>query len=132
MNHLTNFYKNKCENLQEKLCILTRMLNEADAPLPTQGTPSVVPPSGIDPRMFDPSIQPPVERLHPREYHQTWPPHPYMISPGSLWYDREGRTWEMRNGRWILINNGDTMTEPPVGSTYNSDEIIKIFHKTFP
>ena len=31
MNHLTNLYKHKCEQLQEQIYRLTRMLNEADA-----------------------------------------------------------------------------------------------------
>ena len=31
MNHLTNLYKHKCEQLQEQINNLTRMLNEADA-----------------------------------------------------------------------------------------------------
>ncbi len=36
MNHLTNLYKHKCVQLQEKIYRLTKMLNEADAPGPTQ------------------------------------------------------------------------------------------------
>ena len=34
MNHLTNVYKHKCEQLQEQLNHLTRMLNEAIPPIP--------------------------------------------------------------------------------------------------
>jgi len=34
MNHLTNLYKHKCEQLQEQINNLTKMLNEANAPTP--------------------------------------------------------------------------------------------------
>ena len=41
MNHLTNLYKHKCEQLQEQLNHLTRMLNEVTAPAPaTPNTPA--------------------------------------------------------------------------------------------
>jgi hypothetical protein len=36
MNHLTNLYKHKCIQLQEQIYRLTKILNEADAPGPTQ------------------------------------------------------------------------------------------------
>ena len=32
MNHLTNLYKHKCEQLQEQINNIKRMLNEAEAP----------------------------------------------------------------------------------------------------
>jgi hypothetical protein len=38
MNHLTNFYKNKCEQLQEQVINLQKLLNEVAAP-PTPPTP---------------------------------------------------------------------------------------------
>ena len=68
MNHLTNFYKNKCENLQEKLCILTRMLNEADAkgegvqsiPVGYPGSEQQGPPAPITPSSpSSPTVPPP-------------------------------------------------------------------------
>jgi hypothetical protein len=67
MNHLTNLYKHKCEQLQEQINNMKRMLSEAAVPTPTQVTPtqvtpSVVPPSGIDPRMFDPRLIPSYEK----------------------------------------------------------------------
>jgi hypothetical protein len=34
MNHITNLYKNKCEQLQEQVQYLTRRLNEAREPTP--------------------------------------------------------------------------------------------------
>lgn len=34
MNHLTNIYKHKCEQLQEQLNNLTKILNEAAPPTP--------------------------------------------------------------------------------------------------
>jgi hypothetical protein len=58
MNHLTNLYKNKCEQLQEQIYRLTRMLNEADTISTGSPTSGTVPPSGIDPSMFDRDIQP--------------------------------------------------------------------------
>jgi hypothetical protein len=105
MNHLTNLYKYKCEQLQEHINNLTRMLNEADAPLPTQGTPSLVPPSGIDPRMFDPNIMPPVDR-NPNKYSPKWRerlPRDRDSIGGSFFFDPEGNTWQYLDGRWEVI-----------------------------
>lgn len=106
MNHLTNLYKNKCQQLQEHIDNLTRMLNEADTPLPTQGTPSVVPPSGIDPRMFDPRLMPPVDR-NPNQYSPKWRdrmPRDRYSTEGSFFTDREGNTWQFLDGRWEVIS----------------------------
>jgi hypothetical protein len=41
MNHLTNLYKHKCEQLQEQLNNLTRMLNEAAPPPWWKGSPRI-------------------------------------------------------------------------------------------
>jgi hypothetical protein len=50
MNHLTNLYKHKCEQLQEHINNLKRMLNEADIPAGFPGTTIYGPP---DPNPFD-------------------------------------------------------------------------------
>jgi hypothetical protein len=123
MNHLTNLYKHKCEQLQEQINNMKRMLNEVNAPLPTQGNPSVVPPTGIDPRMFDPELQPNDKpQYRPREYSGPKPPPPQGVTPGSIWYDREGNTWEWRDGAWRFVRgtpgrqNGYYTPQP--GETY--------------
>ena len=69
MDQLTNLYKHKCEQLQEQLNNLTRMLNEVNSVLPTLGTPSlanelgyappVTPPSQAPPKPTKPSTPPP-------------------------------------------------------------------------
>jgi hypothetical protein len=102
MNHLTNLYKYKCEQLQEHINNLKTMLNEANAPLPTQGNPSLVPPSGIDPGMFDPSIQPPITNPYqqPMYYGPTPPANP---APGTLWQNQYGRIYQWQNGQWRFV-----------------------------
>jgi len=63
MDHLTNLYKHKCEQLQEHINNLTRMLNEADA--------NSVPPYPVAPWIiFDPPNDPgyPLPRQTPDGY----------------------------------------------------------------
>ena len=105
MNHLTNLYKHKCEQLQEQINNIKRMLNEVnsagmvDIPSPF---PSVVPPNnptGIDPRMFDPALQPDNKpRYQPREYYGPYPPQ--TANPGDLYHGPNGGTAIWLNGKW--------------------------------
>ena len=127
MNHLTNLYKHKCEQLQEQIYCLTRMLNEVNAPLPTQGNPSVVPPNGIDPGMFNPRLIPRYERPN-RDPTKPVPGIPSANPPknpfdpdnpfdGSIWHDTSGNTWIYRDGSWRCIESSNDL--PPVGTSYN-------------
>ena len=121
MNHLTNLYKHKCEQLQEQIYCLTRMLNEVNAPLPTQGTPSVVPPNGIDPGMFDPRLIPRYERptRDPSSPVPGVPSEEPQKNPqdGSIWYDTGGNTWIFRGGLWhCIVSRPD---RPMIGMRYD-------------
>ena len=121
MNNLTNLYKHKCEQLQEQINNLKKMLNEVNAPLPTQGTPSVVPPTGIDPRMFDPRLIPPYQKpeLIPSIVDPLASP-PGKANDGDLWQDPQGGTWQYREnplgigrGHWYLLQGPYLPQNPP-------------------
>ena len=114
MNHLTNLYKHKCEQLQEQISILTRMLNEVnsagmvDIPSPFQSPVPPNNPTGIDPGMFDPSIRPSKPRLTPgrwgtSRWHNWIMPKEKYVAPGSFWVDPDGNTWQFLDGRWEVI-----------------------------
>ena len=115
MDYITNYYKNLSEQLQEKVNILNnnlKYLTEMEAPIPTQGNPGQG--TGIDPRMFDPRLQPPFEYYPLSPYHGD----PEIVqdplapprNPANLdtWEDGQGGVWQYRisgDGRyyWHLI-----------------------------
>jgi hypothetical protein len=72
MNHITNIYKNKCEQLQEQIYRLTRMINEANAPGPTQFPPE-----------FQPPLLAPADFQVPLEAPPTGPNYNFPIPPIS-------------------------------------------------
>jgi len=84
MNHLTNHYRHKCEQLQEQINNMKKMLNEVNSVLPTLGTPSlanelgyappVTPPSQAPPKPTKPSTPPPKpEKPYPKPKIPNYP-----------------------------------------------------------
>ena len=91
MNHLTNLYKHKCEQLQEQINNLKRMLNEAeDRTPPTQGNPApenapgYAPPIQTDdgrwyspvPPVYTPPVFDPDDSTNPDTYKKWLRKHP--------------------------------------------------------
>jgi hypothetical protein len=109
MNHLTNLYKHKCEQLQEQINNMKRMLNEVnsagmvDIPSPFQSPIPLNNPTGIDPGMFDPSIRPQRPQIKPRGLQPGWLPNWKTSTPGSFHFDSDGNTWQFLDGRWEVI-----------------------------
>ena len=107
MNHLTNLYKHKCEQLQEQINNMKRMLNEVnsagmvDIPSPFQSPVPFNNPTGIDPGMFDPHLQPPLPPKKP--YNPVRFPDWRTAKEGQFWFDLEGNTWQFLDGRWEVI-----------------------------
>ena len=114
MNYVTNYYKNLSEQLQEKVNVLQhklQCLNEGDAPI---ANPSGIPPTGIDPGMFDPKLKPPFEYYpldtpnvvnDPLNY---GPPKETTAHDGDLWTDLDGGIWRFEPsgtgwGQWRLL-----------------------------
>jgi hypothetical protein len=81
MNHITNLYKHKCEQLQEQIYHLTKMLNEADAPGPTQFSPEWHPPL-LAPADFQVHQEPP-----PSGPNYNFPPPPFSNHPNPQMSD---------------------------------------------
>jgi hypothetical protein len=107
MNHLTNLYKHKCEQLQEQINNLTRMLNEVnsagmvDIPSPFQSPVPLNNPTGINPDVFAPHLHPDRIPTYQPPIHYG-PKPPLNPIPGHLWQDPSGRTWVWRDdlGKW--------------------------------
>jgi hypothetical protein len=119
-NPTAKYYQTLVLNLQEQVQYLKRQLNEANTPVPTQGTPSI-PPSGIDPRMFDPRLISPYE-LPARNPSLPVPGMPSEKPPtnqqdGSIWHDTGGNTWIWRGNKWRCIESANDL--PPKGTSYN-------------
>ena len=106
MNHLTNLYKNKCEQLQEQVQYLTRQLNEKVIPTVIRyyqpyASSEMVQMSGSRPGSLDH-----VPPTNPDSFG-------FPISPndGTFFYDNLGYTWVFSEGLWKcvqLTNTRDT------------------------
>ena len=136
MNHLTNLYKHKCEQLQEQINNIKRMLNEAEAP-PIIISPNIANPwiPNIEPNPFGlewvggpkptPPSDKPAPRLpgfpkprypDPRNYDPegTPPPAPRIPGPPDCPYPAgspEWREWVKKAGNWH-VNNPYTYNSP--------------------
>jgi hypothetical protein len=139
MNHLTNLYKHKCEQLQEHINNLTRMLNEVDAkgemvqdiPVGYPGSEQHGPPAPIKPTSpSSPTVPPPQPTGNdPAEWNQwldeMWQwyirYYPYTLNGGNpeniqKWW----RTWRNiqntspnDNGGWNWSNQPQRKGSPP-------------------
>ena len=70
-------------------------------PPPTLGVASDGSGTGIDPRMFDPHLQPPLPPKKP--YNPVGFPDWRTAKEGQFWFDSEGNTWQFLDGRWEVI-----------------------------
>ena len=117
MNHLTNLYKNKCEQLQEQVQYLTRRLNEKVIPTVIRyyqpyGSSEMVPMLGSRPGSLDH-----VPPTNPDRFG-------FPISPndGTFFYDNMGYTWVFSEGLWKcvqLTNIEGTQYYVRVGDIYD-------------
>ena len=120
MNHLTNLYKHKCEQLQEQIYNLTRQLNEADAPGPTQfpSEPPLLPDDD-----FQVPLQP---NLNPNKNPFGPTPPPNEPKPGGYKTSNEYRdAWFRWFREWQRWNSGNPkpLPEPraPSGWEYSDN-----------
>jgi len=80
MNHLTNLYKHKCEQLQEQINNLKKMLNESD--MAPQNPPGYAPPFQTPSGQYQsPSPQSPIFPGIPAKPHTTKPTYPPSSAP---------------------------------------------------
>ena len=92
MNHLTNFYKNKCEQLQEQVNNLQKLLNEVQDTIPDYELPPGVWPHTNDPQP-DPAEFPDWVPARFGDENSPWPSMP------SKPYEEDKKAWD----KWILL-----------------------------
>ena len=109
MNHLTNHYKHKCEQLQEQINNIKKMLNEADAPGPTQ-FPSEWNPPLLAPADFQVPLETPTRKPNPTpppQYPLTYEewlkqnPEPYEGDGGSFPWNKRWQKWQKARDKAI-------------------------------
>ena len=115
MNHLTNHYKHKCEQLQEQINNIKRMLNEVNAP-PDGGLPPMQMPTGWD--LVGPRSPNGIPTGFPGS-DQYGPPSPYDFSDApkmptgndpvewNRWLDRMWQ-WYINNYPYNLTDNSNS------------------------
>lgn len=110
MTYLTTIYKHKCEQLQEQINNIKKLLNEAEATLPTIGIPSLTNELGYAPPTNTPSQSPtkptqPTQPSKPSQNNQfpkptipnyPWPGAP-RFPPQPTWMSNEEYQKLLRN-----------------------------------
>jgi hypothetical protein len=122
MNHLTNLYKHKCEQLQEQINNIKRMLNEAEAPGPVQFPPEWHPPL-LAPQDFQVPLERPQSTPTKPDWDGTTRP-PSNPQEGDLWADKYRNVYMWKNGQWVLVQQGErSPREIPYGTPYYSPPV---------
>ena len=111
MNHLTNHYKHKCEQLQEQINNMKRMLNEVNAP-PDGGLPPMQMPTGWD--LVGPRSPNGIPTGFPGS-DQHGPPSPYDFSDAPKMPTGndpvEWNNWLDRMWQWYINNYPYNITD---------------------
>jgi hypothetical protein len=106
MDHLTNFYKHKCEQLQEQINNMKRMLNESDANPAPQNEPGYEQPFKTpDGHWQSPSPQSPTQPTQKPTSNPGGPPPQPTGNDPEEWFRWLDEMWYF----WLnfLVNNGD-------------------------
>ena len=122
MNHLTNHYKHKCEQLQEQINNIKKMLNEVNAP-PDGGLPPMQVPSYYDqygPRSIPPG-EPGSQQHGPPKPRPNGPPQQPL--PGAS--EIEWNQWLDRMWQWYITNYPYRNTD---GNNDNIQQWWKVWH----
>jgi hypothetical protein len=115
MNHLTNLYKHKCEQLQEQINNIKKMLNEVNAP--DGGLPPMQVPSYYDqygPRSIPPGEPGSQQHGPPKPRPNGPPPQPPPDATQEEWFQWLDRMWQwyIKNYPYSTTNgNGDNIQQ---------------------